>query len=212
MDADHNRLISNLIDTGVVIDVACKPLRVRVNINGRDTDWLTCLQPAAGEVRIWAPLSKGEQVTVLSPSGELGSGLVLRGIPSDAIDSPSEDPNEFMIAFPDGARMVYNHATGKLDATGITDATVQGDGMATVDFPDAEFTGNVVVKGTLTVHKLLTYNGGMSGQGGQDGTTVIRGDITHEDGDMKSNGVVLHNHDHGNVENGGGRTDGPQTS
>ncbi|MDN4572676.1 phage baseplate assembly protein V [Pandoraea cepalis] len=212
MDAELNRLIANLIDTGVVIDVQYKPLRVRVDINGRETDWLTCLQPACGAVRIWAPLSKGEQVTVLSPSGELGNGLVLRGIPSDAFDSPSEDPNEFMIAFPDGARIVYNHATGTLDATGLTDANVQGSGKATVDLPDAEFTGNVLVKGTLTVDKLLTYNGGMSGQGGEDGKTVIRGAITHQDGDLSSNGVVLHNHDHGNVENGGGRTDGPQTS
>lgn len=212
MDADHNRLIANLIDTGVVIDVAYKPLRVRVDINGRETDWLTCLQPAAGEVRIWAPLSKGEQVTVLSPSGELGSGLVLRGIPSDDIDSPSDDPNEFMIAFPDGARIVYNHATGKLGATGLADANVQGKGKATVDLPDAEFTGNVVVKGTLTVEKLLTYNGGMSGQGGKNGKTVVRGDITHQDGNLSSNGVVVHDHDHGNVQNGGGRTDGPRTS
>lgn len=213
MDAELNRLIENLIATGTVEEVAYKPrLRVRVLIRGRLTDWLPCIQPAAGRVRIWSPLSKGEQVTVFSPSGETGNGIVLRGLPSDLILSPSDNPHEFLIAFPDGARIVYNDENSALDATGMKTATVQGSGRATVDFPDADFTGNVRIAGTLTVEKLLKYNGGMAGQGGEGGKTVIKGDFTHSDGDLSSNGVVVHNHDHGKVQNGDGRTDGPRTA
>ncbi|VVD78442.1 phage baseplate assembly protein V [Pandoraea fibrosis] len=212
MDAEHNRLIANLIATGTVAEITYRPLRVRVLVRDRLTDWLPCLQPAAGRVRIWLPLSKGEQVTVLSPSGETGNGIVMRGVPSDAIPSPSENPNEFMIDLPDGARIVYNDATGALSATGLKTAHVKGSESATVDFPEAAFTGNVHVAGSLTVEKLLTYNGGMSGQPGTGGKTVIRGDITHTDGALSSNGVVVDLHDHGNVQNGGGRTDGPRTA
>ena len=210
MDAEHNRLIANLIATGTVAEIQYRPLRVRVLVRDRLTDWLTCLQPAAGRVRIWSPLSEGEQVTVFSPSGETGNGLVLRGVPSDAIPSPSENPNEFLIDFPDGARIAYNDATGALNATGLKTAKVQGSGTATVDFPDAKFTGNVHVAGTLTVEQLLTYNGGMAGQGGEGGSTVIKGAIKHEGGNLSSNGVVLHTHTHGDVEKGGDSTGGPQ--
>lgn len=209
MDAEHNRLIANLIATGTVAEVTYKPLRVRVQIGERRTDWLACIQPAAGRVRIWSPLSKGEQVTVFSPSGETGNGIVLRGLPSDLILSPSEDPNEFLIDFPDGGRIVYNDATSALNATGMKTATVKGSELATVDFPKANFTGDVHVAGTLTVEKLLTYNGGMSGQGGEGGKTVIQGDITHEGGKLSSNGVVVDEHDHGGVQRGGDNTDGP---
>lgn len=192
MDAEHNRLIANLIVTETVDDIQYKPLRVRVLVRERLSDWLPCIQPAAGKVRIWSPLSVGEQVTVFSPSGETGNGIVLRGLPSDATPSPSESPNEFLIAFPDGARVVYNHAIGALDATGLKTANVQGSVKATVDFHEAAFTGNVYVAGTLTVEKLLTYNGGMAGQGGAGGKTTIKGDITHDTGNLSSNGVVLH--------------------
>ncbi|RRW94290.1 phage baseplate assembly protein V [Pandoraea apista] len=209
MDAEHNRLIANLIATGTVAEVAYKPLRVRVRIGERLTDWLACIQPAAGRVRIWSPLSKDEQVTVFSPSGETGNGIVLRGLPSDLIPSPSDNPNEFLIDFPDGARIVYNDATSALNATGMKTATVKGSELATVDFPKANFTGDVHVGGTLTVEKLLTYNGGMAGQGGEGGKTVIRGDITHEGGKLSSNGVVVDEHDHGGVQRGGDNTDGP---
>lgn len=209
MDADHNRLIATLIATGTVAEITYSPLRVRVQIGERTTDWLPCIQPAAGKVRIWSPLSLDEQVTVFAPSGDLGNGIVLRGLPSDAIPSPSDNPDEFVIDFPDGARVFYNHATGALSATGLKTANVQGSESATVDFPKANFTGDVHVGGSLTVEKLLTYNGGMSGQGGEGGKTVIKGDITHEDGKLSSNGVVVDTHDHGGVQRGGDNTDGP---
>ncbi|VVE71598.1 baseplate assembly protein [Pandoraea anapnoica] len=210
MDAEHNRLIANLIATGTVAEVAYKPLRVRVRIGERLTDWLACIQPAAGRVRIWSPLSKDEQVTVFSPSGETGNGIVLRGLPSDLILSPSDNPNEFLIDFPDGARIVYNDATSALNATGMKTATVKGSELATVDFPKANFTGDVHVGGTLTVEKLLTYNGGMSGQGGEGGKTVIQGDLTHQGGNLSSNNVVVHTHTHRDVQKGGDNTGGPQ--
>lgn len=209
MDAYHNRLIATLIATGTVAEITYRPLRVRVQIGHRVTDWLPCMQPAAGKVRIWSPLSMDEQVTVFAPSGDSGNGIVLRGLPSDAIPSPSDNPDEFMIDFPDGARIFYNHATGALSASGLKTANVEGSGSATVDFPKAKFTGDVHVGGTLTVEKLLTYNGGMSGQGGEGGKTVIKGDITHEDGKLSSNGVVVDEHDHGGVQRGGENTDGP---
>lgn len=68
------------------------------------------------------------------------------------------------------------------------------------DAPQSTFTGAVTVQG------LLTYQNGMSGQGGS-GSTQISGDITHSDGNMSSHGKVLHTHTH--PGDSGGTTGAP---
>ena len=38
----------------------------------------------------------------------------------------------------------------------------------------------------------------------------MKGNVTHSGGSLSSNGVVVDDHDHGGVQRGGSRTDGPQ--
>lgn len=206
--AELNRRLANLIATGTVAQVRHNPPRCRVAIGKRTTEWLAWVEPCAGETSTWNPPAEGEQVVVLSPSGELAAGIVLRGLPSDAHPTPSNAPAEHVTRYPDGALIDYNHATGVLRATGLKTAIVQGSGRATVDFPKAQFTGDVHVKGALVVDKLLTYNGGMSGRPGSGGRTAITGDIAHSDGRLTSNGVVLDNHGHDGVQRGSDDTVG----
>lgn len=61
--------------------------------------------------------------------------------------------------------------------------------------------------GTFTVEGLFTYQSGMNGQGGEGGETQITGNFTHSDGDLSSNGKVLHTHDH--PDSHGGNTGAP---
>ncbi|MDR3429684.1 phage baseplate assembly protein V [Silvimonas sp.] len=213
---DHARRIESLIRTGTIaaVDRAARPPVCRVKTGGLVTGWLPWFALRAGATRNWSPPTQGEQCAVLSASGETGAGLVLLGLYSDDCPAPSQSADETLTLYPDGATMVYNHATGALAVSGIKTALVQASGHVLVDCPDAETTGNLTVggdlrvKGSATIEQLLTYLAGLSGSGGATGAkTKISGDFTHGDGQLSSNGVVLDTHDH--MDSLHGLTSGP---
>lgn len=206
--ADISRRLENLLRLGTVAQVQMAPPRVRVQSGGLTTTWLPWITLRAGTTREWNPPTVGEQCMLFSPSGEPAAGVVLVGLFSDANPAPSSSPEEFLIVFPDGARIYYNHVAGALEATGIKTALVQASDKCTVDCPESEFTGNVtidgnlLVKGQATIMQLLTYLSGMAGTGGgAGGGTTITGPINHQGvftntGSLSSNGKVLDTHKH----------------
>lgn len=212
--ADLIRRLESLIRYGTIAEVQMAPPRVRVKSGGLTTIWRPWISLRAGDTTEWDPPTVGEQCVFFSPSGEPTTGFALVGLFSDARPAPSSSPDEHVRAYPDGARITYNHATGALSATGIKTALVQAAEKCTVDCPESEFTGNVLVKGTLTVEKLLTYMSGMAGQGGSSGgSTTITGPINHQgefsnQGRVSSNGIVLDSHRH--PGDSGGTTGAPQ--
>lgn len=210
MDIAHlSRLVENLIRVGTVAAVDHAAARCRVASGELVTEWLPWLEHRAGNTLTWDPPTIGEQVIILSPSGEPGGGIVLTGIFCTAHPAPSASASEHVIAYPDGARIAYNHTSGALTATGIQTATIQAAVSVTLDTPETHITGNVQVDGTLTVDDLLTYGNGIAGTGGAN-NNIISGDFTHAGGNLSSNGIVLHTHTHGGVVPGGGSTGGPQ--
>lgn len=200
--AEILRLIENLLRTGTVAEIQHgKPPRVRVKSGGLDTDWLPWAERRAGGTRTWSPPAIGEQVLLFCPSGEPRNGIVLCGIPSDDNDTPSHSADETVTLYPDGATTTYNHDTGTLLLAGIQKVIVEAATSVLVKCPDTTFEGDVTVKG------LLSYQNGIAGQGGAHGN-VITGDFNHQDGKLSSNGVVLDDHDHGQVQRGGDWTEG----
>ena len=200
--AELSRLLENLLRLGTVAEVQHgTPPRVRVKTGGITTDWLPWTERRAGGTRTWSPPTIGEQVLLLCPSGELRNGVILCGIPSDDIDVPSHNADETVTLHQDGAMTVYNHATGTLSVTGIQKVIVEAATSVLVKCPDTTFDGDVTVRG------LFSYQNGIAGQGGENGN-VIRGDLTHQDGALSSNGVVLDDHDHGAVQRGGDWSEG----
>ncbi len=194
--AELARLIENLIRLGTVAEVDYgRPPRVRVQTGGITTDWLPWIERRAGGTRTWNPPTKGEQVVLLSVSGELRNAVILCSIPTDDTDVPSHSPDETVTEYPDGATVTYNHAAGLLAVKGVTTILVEASTQIIQRCPDNIIDGNLTVKG------LLAYENGIAGQGGENGN-VIRGDMTHEDGDLSSNGVVVHRHDHGGIHRG----------
>lgn len=209
--ADLARRLDNLIRLGTVAAVDHAQALCRVRTGGLLTTWLPWFARRAGNTRTWCPPTVGEQVMVICPSGEVASGLVLTGLYTTAHDAPSHSADEHVIDFPDGARICYDHAASNLTVTGIKTATVQASEHVTVDCPENTITGNVLIMGTLTVQDLLTYQNGLSGYGGTTGNgNRITGEFTHVEGDLSSNGIVLHTHTHTGVQPGGGSTGGPQ--
>ena len=204
---DIQRLVRNLIRIGTVSELDLERGRCRVATGGTLTDWLNWLTGRAGDARSWWAPSIGEQVLVLSLGGELETAFVLPGVFSDAHPAPSASAQAAHIAFPDGAVLEYEPAIGALKAVGIKSATIEAaeritltapnitciaSGKITLDAPEVECTQQLTT-GTIAIH-----------QGGS-----MTGDLNHTGGSISSNGIVVHTHTHGGVQNGGGQTDKP---
>ncbi|AMC35322.1 hypothetical protein VN23_12235 [Janthinobacterium sp. B9-8] len=220
--AEHSRILESLIRIGTVAEVDHTNALCRVQSGELLTDWLPWLTRRAGTVRSWSPPSIGEQVVMLSQSGEVGAGVVLPGLFSDAMPAPSSAAAVTCVVFPDGALVSYNHDSGALSATGIQTAIIQASVKITAECPETETTGNLTVGGDLVIKGDSTFEGkaavlgafsyaaGMSGTGGEGGgATTITGPITQSGGAITSNGVALDSHTHGGVEHGGSNTGGP---
>ena len=177
--AELSRKVENMIRIGTISEVDHAARRVRVQSGSLLTDWLKWRVGRAGETRTWCPPTIGEQVMILSPSGELANGIVTPAIYSDAYDAPSSDASMHVIAFPDGAQITYNHTSGALAVSGIKTAIVRAEESVTVDCPQTTATGDVTVLGNLLVKGLLRYLSGMQGSGDAGGgaSAVIYGDV-----------------------------------
>lgn len=203
--ADIERRLSNLIRPGTIAALDADSARVRVAIGELTTEWLPFFVRRAGmDIEWWAP-EVGEQVLVLSPSGELAQGYVLAGINSDAKPAAGDAATVHRVTYADGAVIEYDRAAHKLKASGIVDFEIQASGAGLVDCPQTTFTGAVTVQG------LLTYQAGMTGSGsvGGGGAAVINGPVIVSGGDVTADGISLKTHVHGGVDPGGGNTSGP---
>jgi phage baseplate assembly protein V len=229
---DLLRRLENIVRMGTVAEVrhTLPAALVRVRSGGNTTDWRPYVESRAGDTRTWNPPTIGEQVVLLSPGGDLAGAIVLGGIHQNDHPAPSTDPNRTVTVHPDGATVVYDHATHalrvELPADGTADITVPGrvtvrcgtaditaDGAATVhagtitlDAPDTLATGN------LTVAGVLTYQGGMMGSGvapGAASSAVVQGDLSAS-GDVQAGAVSLRGHVHGGVRPGDGSSGAPR--
>ena len=110
------------------------------------TGWLSWLTIRAGDDRTWWAPSVGEQVLILSPSGELAAGVVLPALYRKAHPAPESDPGKHTRLYRDGARIEYDAAAHKLKAVLPAGGTAElvADGGVSV-------TGNVTVAGNVAV-------------------------------------------------------------
>ncbi|HCT9036853.1 TPA: phage baseplate assembly protein V [Providencia rettgeri] len=207
MSAEIRRLIRNLIRIGIVTDVNAKK-GCRVQIGSLETNWLNWITLRAGSTRTMNAPSVGEQVLILALGGELTTAFVLTGIFSNDHSEPTDSLTADHRTYSDGAIIEYEPATGALIATGIKTATIdaseQINATTNVVIVNASkqinlTTPTVICSENLTCATLNVTEGG-----------EMTGDIVHKNGTFSSNGVVLDDHDHGGVERGGSRTDGPQ--
>lgn len=190
--AELFRLITNLIRVGTIaeVDLTTRPAKVRVASGALLTDWLQFAALRAGSSTTWDPPTTGEQVIVFCPEGDTARGIVITGLNSEEIPAPSASESEHVRVYPDGARITYDHAAGDLTATGIKTINAEASESAVLKCPD------IILDGKVTVTGLLTYLAGMAGKNGRGNATTIQGTITHRDGELSSNGVVLHKHKH----------------
>ncbi|MFB9160335.1 phage baseplate assembly protein V, partial [Chromobacterium violaceum] len=116
----------------------------------------------------------------------------LGAIYSEADPPPTTSRDKFMVRFKDGALLEYDRASHTLTVSGVqkvvmqasAEILLQAGGKVTVDSPDVEFSGNVLVKGKLV------GQGGLAVSGGAGSAAVIRGDV-RVDGDVSASGSVM---------------------
>lgn len=102
---DVLRKLENLVRTGTIAEVRHElpGALVRVRTGNNVTDWRPYHELRAGNTRTWNPPTVGEQVTLLSPGGDLAGALVIGGIYQNDHSAPSTDPNKTVTVYPDGA-------------------------------------------------------------------------------------------------------------
>ncbi|MEZ0150118.1 MAG: phage baseplate assembly protein V [Candidatus Reddybacter sp.] len=151
--SDMARRLANIITLGTVHSVSGALCRVAIGGDeGHLTPAIKWLAGRASATSHWSQLRVGEQVLLLSPSGDIGNAVAVPSVYSSANPAPSTDPDETVNTMPDGAVFRYNHNTSVLDvilpgsatsniasAGGINltgDLSVTGDINATGDISD----------------------------------------------------------------------------
>lgn len=187
MSDDISRQLANLIRFGTVHTVAGK--RVQVTIGGLLTRPIPWTVTRAGATKSWSPPDIGEQVMVVSPNGDLGAAVAIGSLFCDAYDVPPEaNADTVVMAFRDGAVVLYDHAAHMLKAT------LPADGRVAVTAPGGvTFTGNVTIDGELSVAQAATFQQ----------TVHANQDITSNT-DVKAGSISLTNHPHDKVQPGAG--------
>jgi phage baseplate assembly protein V len=130
------RLIDNLIRIGTVTAVRSKECRVKTG--DIITNWRPYTTERAGANRTRHRLSIGEQVILLSVSGDLRNAYIIGSLNATAADEPLADddnPDLDRTEYADGAVIEYNPVTGALNATGIKLAHIVASVSVTLDTP-----------------------------------------------------------------------------
>lgn len=156
--ADLARLLENIVRFGTIEAVQMQPPRVQVKSGNITTAWRPWLNLRAGADREWDPPTIGEQVVLLSPSGNLAQGVVLTGLFSDLIPANGDRDGLHRRTYRDGAVIEYDSIAHRLRAIlpegGITDLTSTGGINITGPINhvgDYTQQGNQAVTGTVTV-------------------------------------------------------------
>lgn len=110
--ADLRRRIDNLLRLGTV--TAVRKGECRVKTGDIETNWRPFFTRRAGSARTsWRP-TIGEQVMLLSLSGDLANAHVLPSLYQDLFDEPDDHPTRERTAYPDGTVIEYDPEASQL--------------------------------------------------------------------------------------------------
>jgi phage baseplate assembly protein V len=157
--ADLVRRVANLLRPGTVVAVDCAKARVKVRIGKIATAWLPWITRRAGpDITWWAP-EVGEQVMVLSPSGNLALGVVLGSIYQNAFPAPASSADTAVMQWKDGTTVVYDRAAHKLTVHCVGEVEITAATKVTVTAPAILLVGEVTIDGNVSVQGSVTASG-----------------------------------------------------
>jgi phage baseplate assembly protein V len=126
--ARNEQAREGIVRFGVVTAVDAGAARAKVSFGGEsESNWLPWLAERAATIKVWAPVAIGEQVVVLSESGDTAQGVIVGSVFSASNAAPSGDGAEHRlqlgassISVKDGAIVISsNGSTITIDAGGI---------------------------------------------------------------------------------------------
>lgn len=186
------RRFHQLLRFGVVEEVDLEKARLKVRIGQVLTDWLPWITSNAGNTRSWRAPSVGEQVLVMSPSGDLTAGVVLPALYQERFGPPVREADTQCVHFPDGSQVSYDAREKVMTVRLVGDGrvnvhcrelTIQASEQIRLNTPKLLCSGDVSVGGKLDVNGRMqaaagaAVSGGLSVSGGMsnDGVDVGRG-------------------------------------
>ncbi len=147
---DIIRRLESLIRLGTVAEVDLRAKLVRVQTGDLLTNWRPWVANRAGAARTWHPPTVGEQVILLSPSGDVGLAVVLPALYCDDYPAPANAAQLHHARYSDGAVIEYDPTSGALLATGIKTARIVAAVSVTLDTPSVIATGNLHANGNIS--------------------------------------------------------------
>ncbi len=138
-NADVERRLANVVRFGTIEEADFGKARYRVRIGNILTDWLPFAGKRSGALKVWSPLTIGEQIVMISASGDLAQGAILGSIESSAHPSPGSDGNTINIEFPDGGTLSY----------GPGELTMDVPAAVKLKAPSLEIEAEVTIKGAV---------------------------------------------------------------
>lgn len=209
--SELDRRLANIIRQGTITELDLANARVKVDLGDLVTDWLPWHTARAGATRTWSAPRAGEQVTVMSPSGELGQGAVVPGLYQTAHPAPSDSQDVETTVYPDGTTVEHNSASNTYTITVAGSANVVINCKnATVNAATKVELATPLVHCTqaLTVEGLITGKGGLAVSGGSGAT--VNGDFRAQNGAFTHNSKNVGSaHTHTGVQPGGSTTGAP---
>jgi phage baseplate assembly protein gpV len=121
--ADLERRLANMIRYGVIEQLDEQAAKVRVRSGGILSDWLKWRTQRAGPDSDWWAPEPGEQVIMLSPSGETNQALILGSINSNRFPCPATRKTLHRITYQDGTTKEYDRESST-DRITYPDGTV----------------------------------------------------------------------------------------
>ena len=85
--------------------------KARVAVGDLTTGFLPVFQLASSFKQSWVPVKVKEQCIILSPSGDINSGCILRGLYQTDHPAPSIDEEVEITVYSDGTEVSYNAKT-----------------------------------------------------------------------------------------------------
>ena len=209
--SEISRRLSTIIETGLIHEVDHERHLARVKIGDNITRFLPLLSTAASIIKSNTPIDIGEQVVLLSPSGDLNRAVILRGIFYN--DQPRPEINEITHChhYPDGALLSYDYEThqliAKLPDESRCDLTANN---VQINCDQMTVTGKVIIEQTLDVEEQITGKDTLDITGKITGNDAlaISGKITGND-DAVISGISVTKHKHDKVMGGAAVSGGP---
>ncbi len=131
--SDLERRIHNASSYGTIAEVDHAKGLVRVDIAGRQTDWLPAPAAIGQNFRAFTPTRVGAQVLVSCPSGDPANDVISQILYSEALPPPDDTGDVDVILWNDGSRVSYDSASQVMTLHSVGTLRLKGDQGVFID-------------------------------------------------------------------------------